>query len=169
MTHADLVKVAARWLRSVGCSAVFTELCAADEIPDAIGWKHGTHSLVVECKVSKSDFYADKQKPFRKNPDRGMGYRRFYLVPKGLLKAEDVGDWGLLETVGKKVSMVKTSQAFMTRNFKDEMRILVSALRRIQLRIDQPLDTAIKWGTGYHSVPLLEEPLADTQPDLGYL
>lgn len=52
---------------------------AADENPDVIGWAAGAGSILIECKLSRSDFLKDAEKTVRKNPRAGMGQRRFYL------------------------------------------------------------------------------------------
>src|SRR5215471_11860529 len=65
--HAQLVARAAEWLRlKYGCSIVLSEqYCATGEVPDVIGWNARCQSVLVECKVSRADFLADGQKPFR--------------------------------------------------------------------------------------------------------
>src|SRR4051794_14342069 len=98
MTHQDLIKVAQRWLTNTAhCAVVLTELStSAGEIPDAIGW-YGRNSILVECKISRGDFFADKDKPSRR-AERVLGGKRFYLTPKGLVEPEEVPEgWGLLE------------------------------------------------------------------------
>ena len=69
MTHDQLVARAKHWLlNTYGCGFAFAELTActnSGEIPDAIGFKYG-HSILVECKTSRSDFLSDKKKTFRK-------------------------------------------------------------------------------------------------------
>jgi hypothetical protein len=75
MTHAELVVRAIRWLRNQkGCSFVLSEQFAAGvaEQPDAIGWKYGDQSHLIECKISRSDFFADAAKPFRRNGAKGI-------------------------------------------------------------------------------------------------
>ena len=60
-------------------------------------------SVVVECKISRSDFLADANKPFRQNPEDGLASRRFYMVPAGILAREDLPKyWGLLECKGRR-------------------------------------------------------------------
>lgn len=107
LTHANLCGVAVRWLRRPngagghGCHVAVSE-CKAEwngEIPDAIGFRagHQAGSIVVEVKVSRSDFLADKGKPHRAEGS-GMGVWRYYMAPAGLLTAEDMpARWGLLE------------------------------------------------------------------------
>src|ERR1700745_3585780 len=110
MTHAHLVSLAVAWLRSYRCGVVLSEqACLSGEMPDAIGWKRACHSVVVECKISRADFLADRNKPFRKKPETGLGCERFYLAPTGLiLERELPPDWGLLECQNRQVKIVRT-------------------------------------------------------------
>lgn len=105
MTHADLVQVAARWLRrSAACRVVLTEKpSGGGEIPDAIGWDAHRRSTLVEVKVSRGDFFRDRKKPSR-DPRACMGRLRWYLTPRGLLQPEEIPEpWGLLEWTGARV------------------------------------------------------------------
>ncbi len=102
MTHALLVKKAATYLRSIGCKVVLTERTTGKEFHDAIGWKPSWRgfpiSYVIECKVSKSDFRADKRKASRKSYEVRPAQHCFYLAPAGLLTSASMPDgWGLLE------------------------------------------------------------------------
>src|ERR1700686_5875531 len=61
MTHGQLVERAVRWLRSYRCGVVLSEqACVSGEMPDAIGWKRANHSVLVECKVTRADFLAER-------------------------------------------------------------------------------------------------------------
>ncbi len=144
MTHAELVKLAERWLWRQGCGVVLREFSttATAEIPDAIGWRSHT-SILVECKVSRADFLADASKPFRKNPYAGVGRWRFYLTPPGLLRAEELPvGWGLLEVRGGRVFRVHggprgnlwSVDPPLVPNAEAEHGLLYSALRRLALR-----------------------------------
>src|SRR5262245_53888036 len=100
MTHASLVRLAEHWLRTrYRCGIVLSEQsCASGETPDVIAWKGACRSVVVECKISRADFFADREKPFRKDPELAMGCERFYLVPRGLISTSELPPkWGLLE------------------------------------------------------------------------
>lgn len=111
LTHAQLVDAARRWLRDTQrCSVVLTETVnGSGETPDAIGW-HGSHTIVVEAKVSRADFRADAGKPFRRLPDGGMGDYRFFITTPGLiLPSELPAGWGLLVVNGRGVSTVVRS------------------------------------------------------------
>jgi hypothetical protein len=152
MTHAELVVRAIRWLRNQkGCSFVLSEQFAAGvaEQPDAIGWKYGDQSHLIECKVSRSDFFADAAKPFRCNGAKGMGMFRYYMVPSGLVTAAEVQEryveWGLLELMGRGVRVLLKPVAQIKHSEKAELEYLVSALRRTQYRLDEPLHTWLRW------------------------
>ena len=94
MTHAQLVERAVRWLRAYRCGVVLSEqACVSGEMPDAIGWKQACHSVLVECKVTRADFLADRAKPFRLKPEKGVGSERFYLTPPGLVKDRRIARW----------------------------------------------------------------------------
>jgi len=99
MTHGQLVEKAVHWLRRYRCGVVLSEqACVSGEMPDAIGWKRACHSVLVECKVTRADFLADRAKPFRVKPADGVGCERFYLVPAALVRHEELPiGWGLLE------------------------------------------------------------------------
>jgi hypothetical protein len=152
MTHAELVVRAIRWLRNQkGCSFVLSEQFAAGvaEQPDAIGFKYGDQSHLIECKVSRSDFVADAAKPFRIDGAKGMGLFRYYMVPSGLVTAAEVQErhmgWGLLEVMGRGVRVQLKPVAQIKHNQTAELEYLVSALRRTQYRLDEPLHTWLRW------------------------
>jgi hypothetical protein len=138
------------WLRRYRCGVVLSEqACVSGEMPDAIGWKRACHSVVVECKVSRADFLADRVKPWREKPDAALGCERFYLTPPGLLRAEDLpAKWGLLECRSGKVEMVEPAAKDMRSNkgFRHEMNLLLSSLRRVEVRIEpQSITEFLKW------------------------
>src|ERR1700675_4457211 len=105
VTHAKLVSMAVRWLRRYRCGVVLSEqACVSGEMPDAIGWKRACHSVLVECKVTRADFLADRATLFRLKPEQGVGCERFSLVPAGLLLREELpAGWGLLELRHNKI------------------------------------------------------------------
>jgi hypothetical protein len=81
MQHSTLVAMGVRWLGRQ-CSVVLYEFAtAADENPDVIGFAPEAGSVLIECKLTRSDFLRDVTKAVRKNPRAGMGQRRFYLCP----------------------------------------------------------------------------------------
>jgi hypothetical protein len=130
LTHDDLVAAAAVWLRR-SCPLVLTELATSGEEPDAIGWK-GNRSTLVECKVSRADFLADRKKHFRFNPAQGIGRYRYFFTPPGLVAVEELPEnWGLIEWNGKKFKVVRKSEFFDELNQGHEIDLLISLLRRI--------------------------------------
>ena len=150
MTHQKLVQKAVAWLRSYRCGVVLSEqACVSGEMPDAIGWKRACHSVLVECKVSRADFLADREKPFRQNPEQGVGCERYYLTPAGLIRPEELPTrWGLLELRSGKVEMLRRSARnhCSSTGFGYEMNLLLASLRRVELRIEpQSITDFLKW------------------------
>jgi hypothetical protein len=138
VTHRQLVTRAGRWLSgNQKCGVVLMESStSAYECPDAIGWRGGNHSILVEVKVSRSDFFADKNKVFRVRPKLGMGAYRYFLTPVGLVHPEEVPQgWGLLELHEDRnwVRQKKAAEFFPERNVRNEMNMLYSAMRRIRI------------------------------------
>lgn len=140
MTHEQLVKRAEDWLRRYGCSVVLSEqACISGEMPDAIGWKSSCHSVLVECKVSRGDYLADRAKPFRSHPALGLGCERYYLVPKGLIQPAELPEaWGLLECAAGGVRVTHPSRRDLrsARGLRYEMNLLLASLRRVEVRIE---------------------------------
>ena len=97
LTHPELVAVAEAWLIKRGCWVVLTERGTGHEFPDAIGWKAHV-STVVECKVSRADFLADKRKPSHCIPGASVGQLRYYLIgDRDVCTIEDLPPgWGLI-------------------------------------------------------------------------
>ena len=150
MTHAFLVRKAIEWLRSYGCGVVLSEQASiSGEMPDAIGWKRACHSVLVECKVSRGDFLADRAKPFRHRPETGMGSERFYCTPRGLIaRFELPAGWGLLEYQDRKVQLLRPSRKDLRSEagFRCEMNLLLASLRRVEVRIEpQTITEFLKW------------------------
>lgn len=150
MTHAQLVERAVRWLRSYRCGVVLSEqACVSGEMPDAIGWKKASHSVLVECKISRADFLADRDKPCRLKPEKGVGSERFYLTPPNLIKVEELPvGWGLLECLRERIEMIRASVKNLRTavGFRYEMNLLLASLRRVEVRIEpQSITDFLKW------------------------
>lgn len=146
-THSDLVHIAYRWVLRQGVAVAFKELVTiAMETPDVIAFGGPVASIVVEVKVSRADFLADRKKLWRANPSMGMGSHRIYCAPEGMLKLEELPEgWGLL-------NVSATGKATLThrpwpssprvrflhwqygqpRSEKNEVAVMLSALRRLQ-------------------------------------
>jgi hypothetical protein len=152
MTHAQLVRLAESWLRRYyRCGIVLSEQsCASGETPDVIGWKGKCRSVLIECKISRADFLADREKPFRLDPLQGMGCERFYLTPRGLInRAELPKHWGLLEAHGREIAIVSKAPRNSQRGEAGlmwEMNLLLASLRRVEVRIEpQTITDFLKW------------------------
>ncbi len=144
-SHKELVDIAYKWvLNNTSCGIAFKELVTANnEIPDVIAFASGGHSILIEVKVSRSDFLCDKKKPFRKTPKMGMGTQRFYMCPTGLIKIEDLPEkWGLIyvNEKGRATCVHKNYkgncdyQNGFDKNTKAEHAYMYSALRRLHIR-----------------------------------
>jgi hypothetical protein len=151
MTHAQLIKLAEAWLRRYGCHIVLTEQTAeSGEVPDAIGWKNRNRSIVLECKVSRSDFLGDRYKAARCQDSKSMGCERYYFVPKGLLREQELPQgWGLLEATRSEVIMKVKALPRDQRSMPGllaEMELLLASLRRVEVRIEpQTITEFLKW------------------------
>jgi hypothetical protein len=152
MTHQQLVRMAERWLRTrYRCGIVLSEQsCASGETPDVIGWKGKCRSILVECKASRADFLADRDKPFRRDPAQGMGSERLYCAPQGLIKAAELPKGsGLLECKGREIALAAKPNRLSQRTATGlmwEMNLLLASLRRVEVRIEpQTITDFLKW------------------------
>lgn len=103
------------------------------EQPDAFAiWSPYGVSHLVECKVGRGDFIADRKKPFRRNPEYGIGAIRTYLTAPGVVR--DAGEipenWNWYEAVDNDTIMPRLvcdpqeapwdGHLFKERNIKSE-------------------------------------------------
>lgn len=108
--HKRLTKLGANWFRKNGFGVIATELTCFDsrERPDVVAFRSSC-SAIIEVKVSRSDFCADRKKPEREAG--GIGIYRFYLCPEGIIKPEELPPrWGLLYAKGRSVVAVAKPQ-----------------------------------------------------------
>jgi len=173
MTHAQLVDKAVHWLRGYRCGVVLSEqACVSGEMPDAIGWKRACHSVLVECKVTRADFLADRAKPFRQHPEKGVGSERFYLAAPALIKPEELpAGWGLLEFRRGRIEMMHPSAKNLRTptGFRYEMNLLLASLRRVEVRIEpQSITDFLKWKNrmAEYNRGSLPEGLAPTEQEM---
>ncbi len=150
MTHDELVKRAVQWLRKPskgrsGCGVVVPELVSScAEQADAIGWGNGGFSTMIECKISRSDFLADKKKG---RQQCGVGYRRYYMCPPDLIKPDELPPhWGLLYCHEKRVTVEVEAPINVTRYLRGEMAMMYSLLRRVEVRGHLQSCLSPKWG-----------------------
>ncbi len=138
--HYDLCVLGAKWLRSRKNVERFegqwryitVEMCVnACENPDIWAF-NGWSTIVVEVKVSRSDFFNDKKKVWQLpgNEECLAGNYRYYLTPKGMLSANDLPEGvGLLEFDGKRICRTIPAKRHSVSNHAD-MLIMASLLRR---------------------------------------
>ena len=99
LTHAKLVSLAMRYLDAKGFKVILAEPGFRKERPDAIGFSSG-FSCLVECKATRRDFLKDRDKPFRKDPSKGIGTVRIYLTNPGVCTPDELPErWQLIEAV----------------------------------------------------------------------
>ncbi len=144
-THKKLVDVAYDWvLKNTSCGFAVKELKTLEsENPDVLGFGSNQHSVLIEVKVSRCDFLADRKKPFRQNPNIGIGTQRFYCCPTDLIKQNELPiGWGLiyvndnLKTIivfkPYKGNIGERCDGFKEKNKSAENSIMYSVLRRLQ-------------------------------------
>lgn len=147
VTHKECVTRALKWVRSNHvtsgrCAVAFSELASLwSEVPDVFGMRRSgntrgdTRSLIIECKISRSDFLLDSKKNFRRHPELGYGQFRYYFCPQGLLQPEEMPEgWGLLwyRAPRNRVLCVKEpTQLFNTpQSAANDCRLVYSLLMR---------------------------------------
>ncbi|WP_228203256.1 adenylosuccinate synthase [Acinetobacter sp. CFCC 10889] len=105
LNHRKLCEIGARFLKRPesanghGCHFAIVEPSCYGENPDVFGVRHGFNgaTFLLEAKMSRSDFLADKKKPHRMNPETGIGKYRYFICPNGLIKPEELPEkWGLI-------------------------------------------------------------------------
>lgn len=117
------------------------------ELPDVFAFSKN-RSVLIECKASRADFLKDKRKPFRINPELGVGAMRFYLVNEGVARPEEMPDqWQLMEALDKDTVRISRlfiahsdALSFHVRNATAEIELMYSWLYRKQHNFLPDLD-----------------------------
>lgn len=152
-THQELCSLAVNWLQRTpgrsgpACQVAFSEAKGGwnGEIPDAIGFRTAAEdegSVVVEVKVSRPDYLADKSKFHRLDGALGMGLYRYYFAPEGIISPQELpAGWGLVEVSPKGVLRVLVGHVTVKRAeqaawrheraIKREWLLLASMLSRV--------------------------------------
>lgn len=148
VTHAALVAVAYRWTLA-RCGFALREyrtFTPTGETPDVLGFRSDC-SVLVEVKVSRADFLADRKKPFRQGA-LGMGNFRYFLCPEGLVEPNELPErWGLLVATSRGVRVARGLKHpgrssggerpdawWHDANLAAERAVLYSVVRRVHLR-----------------------------------
>ena len=147
-THKALCALAVKWLKrphssgGPSCLVAVSEVASGwtGEIPDAIGfnlshWEAG--ATVIEVKVTRSDFLADRRKPHRL--EGGLGAWRYYMAPVGLIKLEELpAGWGLIEVTPGGICRVLAGAMLNVRNLGyDALKGQVERWRQIDVNKDR--------------------------------
>jgi hypothetical protein len=105
--------------------------CYADSIPDVVGMNHHL-TAVIECKVSRADYFADSKKSHR-NSFIQLGNYRYFLVPIGLITPDDVNEgWGLLYCHEHKITIEKEPKYYPPSETRgQEYQVMYSIIRRL--------------------------------------
>lgn len=102
--HDQIAKRAAALIRKLhGCTIGALNYSGGwnPERVDAILF-NSRSSFLIEAKVSRSDFLADKKKLSRIEPSRGVGRYRYYACPPDLISATELpAKWGLIYIGGR--------------------------------------------------------------------
>lgn len=140
--HQKLIKLGANFIMknpptkgNISCSKcniVATEITTfASEKPDVLGFANDTNTVMLEAKISRADFLKDAKKPFRKEPETGMGNFRLYITPVGLIIPQELPEnWGLIEVDKKNKCKIVVYAKRQTSNIENEFLVLKSIIRR---------------------------------------
>ena len=132
LTHREACIRAAKFLRSklrTGISHKFSvcELERCGECPDAFAFGSSFTEL-IEVKVSRSDFLQDKNKIYRRYPERGLGQLRSYMCPTGLIKENELPlNWGLFY-INEKGKIEEIKRAKLQKSNHVEEIVLISSI-----------------------------------------
>ena len=137
MTHDELIIRGVKWLKNNQISTMrfpiilYEYRCYANSTPDVIGLNH-EKTVVIECKVSRSDYFTDQRKGHRRYYSQ-LGNLRYYLCPAGLLKIDEVNNgWGLLYCHPHKITIEKESEYFTKEKTRiQEYQVMYSIIRRV--------------------------------------
>lgn len=140
ITHDELARVGAQWLHRNCHNVVLVDpkTTASDEIPDIIGYK-GVTSTLIEVKVSRTDFEVDAKKSHRqvngKGNIAGMGQIKYFLIPQevGISFDEIPDEWGYLVYHKGKIKKVKeaTKKPFNKDAMSREVPLLLNQLEKV--------------------------------------
>jgi hypothetical protein len=135
ISHRELCLIGSKYMKNHGImkwqkpTYVVCELERVGESPDIFGFGLACTQL-IEVKVSRSDFLADKKKYWRQNQTKGLGQLRAYLCPKGIINANELPEkWGLFYYENGKIEIIKEPE-IQTCDSMQEMNLAASIIRR---------------------------------------
>ena len=140
MTHAEMVRRARNWLWSLDPNeqrarpaVVCTEVGASysAEQPDVFGIGPDGITYLIECKVSRADFLADRSKPHR-TADVHLGSYRWFCGPSGIIEPHELPQhWGLIQVVNGKLQERIQALRVYDVDREAELSIMVSVMRSV--------------------------------------
>ena len=115
------------------------------EMPDAIGWKKACHSGLVESKVSRGDFLADRASASGKSR-RWVSAASVLPGAAGLIRTEELpAGWGLLEVWGREKGQGRR-RICAPRSVPERDESSAGELRRVEIRIEpESITDFLKW------------------------
>lgn len=138
LTHKQLCLLAARFVEQhlYHCKEypwrILIEPGFRSELPDVFAFTR-YNSVLFECKASRADFLRDRKKPFRINPQLGIGEIRYYLVNEGVAKEEEMPDgWYLFEAIDE--NTVRVPVGFTRFGIKGQIDIGAEHNIKFQIR-----------------------------------
>lgn len=143
LTHREIIECLGGYAdRNLGCVTGLLErggYCGGGESPDYIGFNAKGESFLIEVKISRADFQADKKKLFRKFPKAGVGKYRYFACPDGLITPEELPEgWGLIYIKDKSTIRKKKSSDEFERKEDvvcSEIGYLTRALRDVRVGV----------------------------------
>lgn len=135
MNHRDLCKIGADFLLKSKDYRLRSQYVLLDfvpifgESPDVFGLQGTNSTILLEIKMSRSDFLRDKKKK-HKFFSSGIGQTRYYLCPENIIKPEELPKGFGLLYFSDTIKVIKFSDIFM-RDMVHEHRIMYSVIRRL--------------------------------------
>jgi len=151
-THRQLCELGARFIEQhlYHCKEypwrILIEPGFRTELPDVFAFTR-YNSVLFECKASRTDFLQDKKKPFRANPQLGIGETRYYLCNEGVAKEEEMPDgWYLFEAIDE--NTVRVPEGFSRFGIKGQIDIGEEHNTKFQIR-NASAETELMWSWEY--------------------
>lgn len=163
MTHAEMVRLARNWLWSLDPTqertrpcVVCTEVSASHsaESPDVFGVGADGITYLIECKVSRADFLADRSKPHR-SASLHLGSYRWFCAPSGIIEPHELPKgWGLIQVVNGKMRQRIVPEIAHDVDRQAELSILIRVMqsvwrggrvRGVGMRVYSRTKSADKW------------------------
>ena len=151
-THRQLCELGARFIEQhlYHCKEypwrILIEPGFRSELPDVFAFTR-YNSVLFECKASRADFLRDRKKPFRADPQLGIGETRYYLVNEGVAKESEMPEgWYLFEAIDE--NTVRVPAGFTRFGIKGQIDIGAEHNTRFRIR-NASAETELMWSWEY--------------------